>query len=171
MNSVHCIKTALLLIAVIACIGCKSKQDAPVAKPDPQLPIAKGTKSISGQNAAGNLATSPQDKSDAQTAAARVLAQIIAGEYAAIYNESTPGFKKIGTEADFVTKFQQTRQKTGILINPKEGSFVTRPDNSHILVYRLENEHFISDMRLTFERAQNGKMELAGLNQHDEPKK
>lgn len=171
MNRAFCIKTALLLIAVVSFIGCKSKQDTPGVNTAPQPTAAKEIKTISGQNAAGNLPTAPQDKSDAQTAAARVLSQFVAGEYSSIYKEATPGFKNIGNEAAFVAKFQQTRQKTGILNNPKEKSFVTRPDNAHVLIYRLENERFITEMRLTFERAQGGKMLLAGLNQHDESKK
>jgi hypothetical protein len=168
MNNVFCIKAALLLIVIFTFVGCKSKQEAPGANPAPQLPIAGEIKIISGQNTAGNLATSPQDKSDAQAAADRVLSQFLAGEYSAIYNAATPGFKKIGTEADFVAKFQQTRQKIGILKNPKETSFVTRPDNAHVLNYRLENEQYKTDLRLTFARSQSGKMELDGLNQHDE---
>jgi hypothetical protein len=57
------------------------------------------------------------------------------------------------------------------LTNPREISFETRPDSIHVLVYRTDNERFVTEMRLSFQRAKNGTMELAGLNQHDEPKR
>ena len=108
---------------------------------------------------------------DARAAALRVLAQMEAGDFAAVYKGAADSFKQIGSETAFVTKFQQTRQKTGVLKNPKELKFDTRPDNIHVLVYRVENQAFITEMRLSFERAKNGSMALVGLNQHDEPKK
>lgn len=171
MNYVRCIKTALLLIVVVTCLGCKSKQEAPGVNTGAPPQKAGEIKAISGQNVTGAVATSPQDKSDAEAAAARVLAQMEAGDFPAVYKESTPGFKQIGSQASFVAKFQQTRQKTGVLKNPKETSFITRPDKTHVLIYRMENERFKTDMRLTLARSQSGKMELAGLNQHDELKK
>ncbi|HEX2769543.1 MAG TPA: hypothetical protein VHN12_09675 [Geobacteraceae bacterium] len=163
-------RTIILFILFAAAFGCKSKQEAPGAKTS--APRNAGEiKSISGQNAAGAPVTSPLDKSDAEAAAARVLSLMEAGDFSVIYNEAAPGFKQIGSEVLFVAKFQQTRQKTGPLNNPQEVSFVTRPDKTHVLVYRLENERFKTERRLTFDRSKSGKMELFGLNQHDDPKK
>lgn len=170
MNNVRRFIIAFLVVTLVTVIGCKSNQEAPVAKTAPQ-PNAGEIKSISGQNAAGTQVTSPQDKIDAEAAAARVLAQMEAGDFAAIYNAATPGFKQIGSQALFVEKFQQTRQKTGPLKNPKLVSFVTLPDKTHVLVYRVDNDRFKSERRLTFDRSKGGKMELFGLNQHDDPKK
>ena len=170
MNNVRYINSAFLIVLLVTVIGCKSKQEAPVAKTAP-TPNAGEVKSITGQNAAGVPVTSPHDKIDAEAAAARVIAQMEAGDFSAIYNEASPGFKQIGREALFVEKFQQTRQKTGPLKNPKLISFVTLPDKTHVLVYHLENEKFKSERRLTFDRSQSGRMELFGLNQHDDPKK
>lgn len=114
---------------------------------------------------------SPQDQADARTAALHVLSQLEAGQFAQIYQEASPGFQKIGTEPQFVAKFQQAIQKTGPLKKPTETSFETLPGKGYVLVYRLENDNFITDMRISFARSASGKMELAGLNQHDEPKK
>jgi len=170
MNRSSCIKTAVLIIAAVTVFGCKSKQDAPGADSPAAPASVEGIKSISGQSATGAPAASPKDKADAEAAAAHVLAQMEAGDFSAIYKEAAPGFKQIGKEADFVAAFQRTRQKTGALKDARQASFTARPDQALVLVYSLENDKFKSDRRLTFTRSKAGKMELAGLNQHDEPK-
>ncbi|HEY5521618.1 MAG TPA: hypothetical protein VIK21_00415, partial [Desulfuromonadaceae bacterium] len=113
----------------------------------------------------------PQDKANAQAAAVRVLALMESGDFPAIYRDSAAGFKQIGSESQFVAKFQQTRKSVGVLKNPQQISLGTLPGNGYVFIYRLENERYKTDMRLTFARSQSGKMELAGLNQHDELKK
>jgi hypothetical protein len=164
------IKTALLFVVLVTFIGCKSKQEKPGASAGGAQEKA-ATTAGAPQGKSGADAVPPQDKADARASAARVLAQMEAGDFSAIYKESAPGFKQIGSESQFVAKFQHTRLRVGALKNPHELSFDTRPDKSYVLVYRVENERFKTDMRLSFLRAQNGKMELVGLNQHDEPKK
>jgi hypothetical protein len=171
MKFVRTINIAFLIILAINLIGCKSRQEAPGAKPAASPPSSGEIKSISGQNAAGAPVMSPQDKRAAEAAAAQVLSLMEAGDFSKIYNEASPGFKQIGSEELFVAKFQQTRQKTGPLKNPKLVTFLTLPDKTHVLVYRLENDRFKTDRRLTFDRSKSGKMELFGLNQHDDPKK
>lgn len=162
---------AVLLVAVVTFAGCKAKQEKPAegtAAPQEKsaaVPAATAT----GKASAG--AAAPQDMADARAAAQRVLARIEAGDFATVYRESGAGFKQIGPEAAFVAKFEQTRQKTGVLKNPRELKFDTRPDNIHVLLYRVENQRFVTEMRLSFERSKNGAMELVGLNQHDEPRK
>lgn len=170
MSYVRRINIAFLIVSLVTVIGCTSKKETPVAKTAPPQNAGE-VKSISGQNAAGTQVASPQDKIDAEAAAARVLAQMEAGDFAGIYNEATPGFRQIGSQALFVEKFLQTRQKTGPFKNPKLVSFVTLPDKTQVLVYSVENERFKSERRLTFDRPKSGKMELFGLNQHDDPKK
>jgi len=169
MNHRRRLNIAFLIMLFVTVIGCKSKQEAPATKTAPPQNAGE-VKSISGQNTAGAPVTSPQDKIDAEAAAAHVLSQMEAGDFAKIYNEASPGFKQIGSETLFVAKFQQTLQKTGPFKNPKEISFVTLPDKTHVLVYRLENDRFKTERRLTFDRSKSGKMELFGLNQHDDPK-
>lgn len=171
MNMIHCFKYVFLLVILVTLIGCKSKQDKAEMKPGAAPQKTGEIKSISGQNTTGGPTASPQDQADARAAAAQVLARLTAGDFATVYQAAEPGFKKIGSESQFVAKFQQSRQKVGVLKNPKEVSFATLPGKGHVLVYRLENELFNTDMRLSFSRSANGKMELAGLNQHDELKK
>jgi len=157
MNFVSYGTSIFLCLSLLVITGCNSKQD----KQDAALP-AKGK--------AATVAP-PQDQTDARAAAQLVLSQLTAGDFAKIYHGASPGFKKIGSEAQFVTKFQQVQQKVGVLKNPREISYATLPNKGHVLVYRLDNELYTTDMRLSFERTGDGKMTLAGLNQHDEPKK
>jgi hypothetical protein len=170
MNHIRCIKTSILIVAAVTMVGCKSKQEAPATSPVTPPQNGGEIKSISGQNTAGGVATSPQDKADAEAAAKRVLARMEAGDFAAIYNDAGPGFKKIGSEGQFVALFQQKREITGPLKDPRELNFITRPDYTHVLTFSLENNRFRTERRLTLARAKSGKMELVGLNQHDEPK-
>ena len=158
MNRALCIKAVVLVIATLAVLGCKSKQETPAASGGaPQK--SEAIKSISGQTASGATVTSPKR-------------QMESGDFATMYTEASPGFQKIGSQAAFVGKFEQTRQKTGPFSGPaQETSIVTLPDLSHVLIYRVENDRFKSERRLTFARAKDGKMQLAGLNQHDEPKR
>ena len=176
MKHIHFIRTASLVIAVATAVGCNSKQDnsaAPVAAPTAAAPApgAGEGKYLSGQNSMGAPTASPQDQAAARAAAAKVLARMESGDFAAIYADASPAFQKIGEQAAFVGKFSQTRKKTGPFKAPQEVSFVTRPDGGHVLVYRLDNERFQTDRRLSFVRSPKGIMLLEGLNQHDEPKK
>lgn len=166
MNCVRCTKTAFLLVVLLAFFGCTSKQDkiATNNEKSPAPAAAPAEKSATP-------AVPSRDQTDAQTAAARVLALMESGDFAAIYKEAAAGFKQIGSESQFVGKFQQTRSSVGILKNPRQTSFGTLPGKGYVLVYHLENVSYKSDIRLSFARSAEGKMELAGLNQHDELKK
>ena len=167
MKRVSSLVPAFLVLVSIALFGCKSKQEQPgTGGTAPQ-----GKPGSTAQDKAAGPVVSPQEKAEVTAAAAKVLAQFTAGDFAMVYKNATPGFKQIGSESQFVEKFQQTRQKVGLLKNPKEISFETLPNKIHVLVYRLENDHYISDLRLSFAREKNGTMGLAGLNQHDELKK
>ena len=125
-------------------------------------------KSLSPEASA--VVDSPTDKADAQAVAARVLSLMENGDFATVYKESSDKFKQGGSESQFVAQFQQTREKVGLLINPQAVSFGTLPGNGYVFVYRLENERYRTDLRLSFARSQNGNMQLTGLNQHDELK-
>jgi len=134
--------TLLLVILSVAVISCKS------------------TKSNTGTGT-----------TDARAAPNHVLSQYEAGEFSQIYKESAPVFKQTGPEANFVAQFQQTLKKTGKFKSQKESSNESRPDNTYVLTYRMENDRFTSDIHLTFTRSKDGKMELAGIHEHDDPKK
>lgn len=171
MNNVHCIKAVFLLVILVTFIGCKPKQDKPVTNVGTPKEKVAAPATVPPKDNPGATAVSPQDKADAQAVAVRVLAFMESGDFPAIYKDSAAGFKQIGSESQFVAKFQQTRKNVGVLKNPHEISSATLPGNGYVFIYRLENERFKTDLRLTFARSQSGKMELAGLNQHDEPKK
>jgi hypothetical protein len=174
MNYVSRMKIAALLVVIVMCAGCKSKQEKPAAGPSAPQEQAAGSAGPAAHPAAGKPSVqtaAPREMADARTAAVRVLARMEAGDFAAVYKDSAPSFKQIGSEAAFVAKFQQTRQKTGVLTTPKELKFGTSPENIHVLLYSVENPRFGTEIRLSFERSKNGTMELVGLNQHDEPKK
>lgn len=171
MNHVISFKIAVLLVVLVTVSGCKAKQEKSAENATaPQSKSATTPASPAPGKAAAQPAA-PQDMADARACALRVLSQLQAGDFTTIYRESGAGFKQIGPEAAFVAKFQQTLQKTGALKNPRELKFDTRPNNVHVLVYRVENQRFITDMRLSLARSKSGAMELVGLNQHDEPRK
>ena len=171
MNYARRIKALFLLVTLVAFVGCKSKQDK--SGESAGAPQEKAAAPAAGpqQGKPEATAVSLKDKTDAQAAAARVLALMEAGDFPAIYKDAAAGFKQIGTESQFVAKFQQTRNSVGVLKNPQEISSGAIPGNGYVLVYRLENERYKTDLRLTLARSASGKMELAGLNQHDELKK
>ena len=170
MNNIHHIKTAFLLVILITLIGCKSRQDKPGAGTGTPQEKAAATTEASPDKP-GTPVIPPQEKVDAQAAAIRVLSLLESGDFPSIYKNAAAGFKQIGSENDFVAKFQQTRERVGVLKNPKELGSGVLPGNGYVFNYRVENERYKTDMRLTFTRSPSGKMELAGLNQHDELKK
>ncbi|HJV66370.1 MAG TPA: hypothetical protein VJ550_11595 [Geomonas sp.] len=169
MNRLRSLKAIVLVLAAVAVFGCKSKQEGPAA-PAAGTQQPQAVKSISGEATTGAMASSPKDKADAEVAAGKVLSQMEAGDFATIYKEAAPSFRQIGKQEDFVAKFSATRQKIGPLSGQKEASFVTMPDQTYVIVYHMENPHWNTERRLTFTRGNGGKMELYGLNQHDEPK-
>ena len=171
MNCSRKCATLVLLFLLVVSFGCNKKEETPVAKA-PATTGGDQTKVISGQGASGKIVVSDKDKSDAEAAASHVISQMEAGDFKSIYDEASVGFQSIGSRELFDAKFQQTRQKTGPLKNPRLISFVPLNDKTLVLVYRMENEKFTTDRRLTFDRSpKSGRMELFGLNQHDEPKK
>jgi len=171
MQFIRCSNIACLFAALVIFAGCQSKQEKPGAGPAASTEKKAASTAVPGQGKPGTGVASPKDMTDVRAAAQHVLAQLEAGDFAAVYKGSSAGFKQIGSEPAFVNKFQQTRIKTGVLTNPREISFETGPDSMHVTVYRVQNERFVTDLRLSFQRAKNGTMELAGLNQHDEPRK
>jgi hypothetical protein len=173
MNQFRYSKVACLLILLVAAFGCKSKQEqqsaqAPAAQQAQQPQQA--APGAASQPAGPKPVASSKDQADARAAGVKVLDQLNAGQFAAVYQAASPAFKQIGPEEAFVAKFKETRLKTGSFGAPKEVKFDTRPDNIHVLVYNLQNDRFNTEMRLSFQRSKDGKMELVGMNQHDEPK-
>ena len=159
-----CLKAVAVVAVFAACMaGCSKKQEQQAGAPQGKavnIPLKPAT------------AVPDKDKDEARAAAEHVLQQLLAGSFAKVYADASPGFKQIGPETAFVGKFQQARKKTGELKNPREMSFNLGPQHSYVLIYRTENDRFRTDWRISFTRSSaSGKLELAGLNQHDEPKK
>jgi len=171
MKTVRCIKTAFLLVMMLSLIGCTSKQDKSGTNSGAPQEKTATPATAPPQSKTGAPVVPPVDKADAQAAAILVLDLMERGDFPAIYRDAAAGFKQIGSESQFVAKFQQTRTSVGVLKNPRQISFGTLPGKGYVIIYRLENERYKSDIRLSFARSQSGKMELAGLNQHDELKK
>ena len=170
MNTSHLAAAGFLIVTLAISGGCNSKQPsstAPAGNKESAAPT-NGQAQPQNQQAASVPA---QDMTAARAEAIKILSHLEGGNFAHIYRGASQGFKQIGPEAAFVTRFQQTYQKTGPLKNPREISFTTRPGGVLVFVYRVENDRFSSDMRLSFQKSADGVMQLAGLNQHDEPKK
>lgn len=109
--------------------------------------------------------------SGAKAAAARILSQFEAGELSQIYKESAPLFQQTGPEDKFVAQFQQSLKKTGKFNTPKEPAIESRPNDTFVISYHLENDRFKTDIHLTLTKSASGKFELAGIHEHDDPKK
>ena len=164
-------KTTFLFILLAACIGCKSKQEKPVQSQRAPQATAVPPSAIIPPDKPGTPVVPAADKADAQAAALRVLALMENGDFSAVYRGADDGFKQIGTESQFVAKFQDVRKNVGALKNPVVISLSVLPNHGYALVYRLQNERYKTDLRLTLARTKDGKMQLVGLNQHDELKK
>src|SRR6185369_15328069 len=109
MNYARCIKAAFLLVILTTFIGCKSKQEKPATNADTPQEKSATPAGTSSQNKPGSAVVPPQDKADAQAAAVRVLALMERGDFPAIYKDAAAEFKQIGSESQFVAKFQETR--------------------------------------------------------------
>jgi hypothetical protein len=168
MKTVRCIKTACLFLALAAfVVGCKSeKSETDKSSGASKDKTSEATPAAPGK--AGASAVSPQDKTDASAAAARVHAQLKSGDYATIYKESADSFKKLGTEAQFVSMMQQAQQKTGAFKDAKETSVeaATGPDaaGKYLVNSKVEYDKNPAKEHLLFARSKSGKMELCEMS-------
>lgn len=159
MKSVRLVKTSVLLLALSLFAGCGSKSDKPAAS----SPDAKGT-AVSG----AVPVVPEQDKTDAKSEGTKVIAQLKSGEFLAIYKEASPAFRNLGTEPQFVAMMQQTRKKTGALQSSKQLALETGADKRQMVTYSVDYDNVRSNLRLSFLRSKEGKMELVGLSQKDD---
>jgi hypothetical protein len=56
-----------------------------------------------------------QDRADAQRAAAHVHTTLKANDFVAIYRESAPRFKTVGSESEFVSRMKAFQDQNGSL--------------------------------------------------------
>ncbi len=109
-----------------------------------------------------------RDHTDARALALRVHSQMQSGDFAAIYRESAPRFKAVGSESQFVSMMQQINEESGALKKADEGSYQTGVDSNigrtHVLLFNLEYEHGHSKERMILTRSESGQMQLWKLD-------
>ena len=109
-----------------------------------------------------------RDQEDARAVALRVHRQILAGDFTAIYNESAPRFKAVGSESEFVAGLKGFQEQLGLLRDQKEVAYQTGLDSkigrTHVLVFDLEFDHGRARESLMLVRSASGKMELWRLD-------
>ena len=164
MKDVRTVTTVFLMMILAALPGCGTKKEKTQAAPQN---AAQGQQAQPAGAAAA--VASPKDAADAAAANARVLAQLKAGDFAGIYKESSAGFREVGKEKDFVGLGKMSRQKTGPIKKSEEVSHNVKPGNFYVYTHHVLYENVKSELRLTFARSKDGKMELTAINQKDIP--
>jgi len=124
----------------------------------------------------------PRDEADVVPVRDRVLAHYEAGDFAAIYQEASKGFREVGSKEQFVALWKNQLEQTGAIRSYKETNHGIRPtDRFLIFTYRVQYEKIPKELRLTFGRStagklqlfggsKGGKMELTGIHQTDNKK-
>lgn len=167
MNHVRITATVVFLIMLTTLPGCSSKKEKANQPQQPLQSAASSSKKAANQQAS-QVVASPQDEADAALLKVKVLAQVKARDFAAIYREASDGFRKVGPEDKFVALWQQQLQQTGPFKEAKEFSHTVRPDDKFLVfIYKVQYEKAGKALRLTFGRSKQGKMELTGINQSD----
>jgi len=104
------------------------------------------------------------DQKDAEVVAARVHEAILSEDFAAIYNESAPQFRSVGSESEFVAGLNQLKKRLGRLKAQSEIAYQTNLDakigRTHVLTFDLEFELGRARESMMFVRSASGKMEL-----------
>jgi hypothetical protein len=173
MNHVRIATAVALMILLAALPGCSSKKDkAEQAPPSVQTP-QQGSMTSSKAGKAATPTKAPvtiEAKDDADTLVLRekVLKQLLAQDFAGIYKEASDGFRKVGTEKQFVALWQKQLQQTGPIKEAKEVTQVVRSEDKALgYIYKVQYEKASKSVRLIFGRNKDGKMELIGINQRD----
>ena len=109
-----------------------------------------------------------RDQTDASAVASRVHFQMQASDFAAIYRESAPRFKGVGSESKFISMMQQMSQESGLLKKADEIAYQTGIDSNvgrtHVLLFNLEYEHGHARERMILTRSDSGQMQLWKLD-------
>src|ERR1051325_9138336 len=104
-----------------------------------------------------------RDHNDAKVVADRIYTHIRAGNYAAIYNDAAPRFKKVGSESQFVEKMKRYESLVGPLKNIHEiasqAGFDTEAGSIFIIVYDVQFERARAREEMTFIRSPTGEMQ------------
>lgn len=109
-----------------------------------------------------------RDQEEARAVAAQVHKEMLEGNFAAIYNESAPPFKAVGSESEFVSGLKNFQERFGPLKNENEIAYQTTLDPSigrtHVLLFDLEFDRGRARETLMLVRSASGKMELWRLD-------
>jgi len=163
MNRTRTIATISLLLLLPALPGCGKKQDNAAQAPAQSVP----TQPKPQQGAVVTLTPAPEEPESA-AAKTRVLAHIKGAEFASIYREASAGFRQVGTEQQFLELWNRQLQETGAFKDAKEVTHGIRPtDKFQVYIYTVQYEKKPKQLRLTFGRSKQGKVELTGINQTD----
>jgi hypothetical protein len=159
------VKAALLSTLLLAVAACGSNKDkapqagaAPAGAAQPAAVQAKGAAPVVPE----------QDKADARAAAAAYLDQLKKADFRTMYGGASAGFKELGTEAQFVTMMERTKAKTGAVHGSRELTMETGADKRQMITYSVDYDNVRSNLRLSFMRSKEGKMQLVGVNQKDD---
>jgi hypothetical protein len=105
-----------------------------------------------------------QDRSDALKAADRIHSFVKKQDFAAIYRESSDGFKEDGDESKFVEGMKAIYDSVGVLKDAKLVAYQSTIDSNagkqHGLIFDLNFERASARERLVFTRAKSGEMQL-----------
>jgi hypothetical protein len=105
-----------------------------------------------------------QDKVDAEQVATRVHSQFRTGDYAMIYRESSPQFREIGSESQFVSKMRQFYGQHGSLESIIEIAYEREVDVSmgelFSVTFSVKFTHDWAKERMVFIRSDKGNMQL-----------
>jgi hypothetical protein len=162
------VKAVLLSTLLLAVAACGSNKDKA-----PQAGAAGAAKAGAAQpgavQAKGAAPVVPeQDKADARAAAAAYLDQLKNADFRTMYAGASSGFKELGTEAQFVSMMERTKAKTGAVHTSHELTMETGADKRQMITYSVDYDNVRSNLRLSFLRAKDGKMQLVGVNQKDD---
>ena len=171
MNYVRITTAVTLMIILAALPGCSSKKEKTEQAQAPQHAMSSASKipAKAGEAPPNAVVTaSPQDEADAAKLKEKVLAQVKAGDFSAIYKDASAGFREVGPETQFVALWRQQLQQTGAFKEVKEISHTVRPQDKFLVFnYHVQYEKAKKELRLTFGRSKKGKMELTGINQRE----
>jgi hypothetical protein len=86
------------------------------------------------------------------------------GDLAAIYRESSPGFKAATSETQLVSIIQEINQENGSLKKAEEVAYQTGVDSrigrTYVLLFKLEYERREIKERMTLTRSDGGQMQV-----------
>jgi hypothetical protein len=170
MNQVRITTSAILIIMLAALPGCSKKDKAQQALQQQMSSAtpAKAGKVPTSPNAV--VTTPPQDLADTVALRDKALVHLKDNDFAAIYRMASDGFRKVGSEKQFVGLWQQQLQQTGPFKEAREVSqAIRKEDKALAYIFKVDYEKASKSLRLVFGRNKDGKMELIGINQR-EPK-